>query len=126
MKDIFNLDGKTAIITGASSGLGKHFSKTLSAAGANLVICARRMQNLEKLKDQIDGEVLVLPLDVTSEESVLAKCLPRPEDAPVIIAVFPSKLNISFIIILYFLVISPLLLSSYLDGVEALADQGFR
>ena len=71
MKDIFNLDGKTAIITGASSGLGKHFAKTLSAAGANLVICARRMQNLEKLKDEIDGEVLVLPLDVTSEESVL-------------------------------------------------------
>ena len=70
MKDIFNLDGKTAIITGASSGLGKHFAKTLSAAGANLVICARRMQNLEKLKDEIDGEVLVLPLDVTSEESV--------------------------------------------------------
>ena len=71
MKDIFNLDGKTAIVTGASSGLGKHFAKTLSAAGANLVICARRMQNLEKLKDEIDGEVLVLPLDVTSEESVL-------------------------------------------------------
>ena len=47
MKDIFNLDGKTAIVTGASSGLGKHFAKTLSAAGANLVICARRMQNLE-------------------------------------------------------------------------------
>ena len=70
MKDIFNLDGKTAIITGASSGLGKHFAKTLSTAGANLVICARRMQNLEKLKDEIDGEVLVLPLDVTSEESV--------------------------------------------------------
>ena len=35
-------------------------------------------------------------------DSVLAKCLPRPEDAPVTIAVFPSKLNISFIIILYF------------------------
>ena len=70
MKDIFNLNGKTAIVTGASSGLGKHFAKTLSAAGANLVICARRMQNLEKLKDEIDGEVLVLPLDVTSQESV--------------------------------------------------------
>ena len=70
MKKIFNLDGKTAVVTGASSGLGKHFAKTLSAAGANLVICARRMQNLEELKDEIDGEVLVLPLDVTSEDSV--------------------------------------------------------
>ena len=71
MNDIFDLTGKTAIITGASSGLGKHFAKTLSAAGANLVICARRLKNLEALKDEIDGEVIVLPMDVTSEESVL-------------------------------------------------------
>ena len=71
MKNIFDLSGKTAIITGASSGLGKHFAKTLSAAGANLVICARRVQNLEELKNEIDTEVLVLPIDVTSEESVL-------------------------------------------------------
>jgi NAD(P)-dependent dehydrogenase (short-subunit alcohol dehydrogenase family) len=71
MNDIFDLTGKTAIITGASSGLGKHFAKTLSAAGANLVICARRVQNLEKLKNEINTEVLVLPIDVTSEESVL-------------------------------------------------------
>ena len=72
MNDIFDLTGKTAIITGASSGLGKHFAKTLSAAGANLVICARRVQNLEELKNEIDTEVLVLPIDVTSEESVLS------------------------------------------------------
>ena len=72
MNDIFDLNGKTAIITGASSGLGKHFAKTLSAAGANLVICARRVQNLEELKNEIDTEVLVLPIDVTSEESVLS------------------------------------------------------
>ena len=71
MKNIFDLSGKTAIITEASSGLGKHFAKTLSAAGANLVICARRVQNLEELKNEIDTEVLVLPIDVTSEESVL-------------------------------------------------------
>jgi NAD(P)-dependent dehydrogenase (short-subunit alcohol dehydrogenase family) len=71
MNNIFDLSGKTAIITGASSGLGKHFAKTLSAAGANLVICARRVQNLEELKNEINTEVLVLPIDVTSEESVL-------------------------------------------------------
>ena len=71
MNDIFDLTGKTAIITGASSGLGKHFAKTLASAGANLVICARRVKNLEQLKQEIDAEVLVLPLDVTSKESVL-------------------------------------------------------
>jgi len=36
------------------------------------VICARRVQNLEELKNEIDTEVLVLPIDVTSEESVLS------------------------------------------------------
>ena len=71
MNDIFDLTGKTAIITGASSGLGKHFAKTLASAGANLVICARRVKNLEQLKQEINGEVLVLPMDVTSEDSVL-------------------------------------------------------
>ena len=71
MNELFNVKGKTALITGASSGLGKHFAKTLSEAGANLVICARRMQNLEELKKELKGEVLVLPLDVTSEESVI-------------------------------------------------------
>ena len=71
MNDIFDLTGKTAIITGASSGLGKHFAKTLASAGANLVICARRVKNLQQLKQEINGEVLVLPLDVTSEDSVL-------------------------------------------------------
>ena len=71
MNNLFNVKGKTAIITGASSGLGKHFAKTLSNAGANLIICARRMQNLEDLKKELEGEVHVLPLDVASEESVL-------------------------------------------------------
>tara|TARA_B100000965_G_scaffold41457_1_gene30487 strand:- start:406 stop:1164 length:759 start_codon:yes stop_codon:yes gene_type:complete len=71
MNDIFDLTGKTAIITGASSGLGKHFAKTLASAGANLVICARRVKNLEQLKQEINSEVLVLPMDVTSEDSVL-------------------------------------------------------
>ena len=36
------------------------------------MICARRVQNLEELKNEIDTEVLVLPIDVTSEESVLS------------------------------------------------------
>ncbi len=67
MNDIFDLKGKTAIVTGASSGLGRHFAKTLSAAGANLVICARRLQNLEDLIKEIYGEDLVLTLDFTSE-----------------------------------------------------------
>lgn len=70
MKDIFNLEGKTALITGASSGLGKHFAKTLSAAGASVILSARRIDNLEALKNEIGDKAISIPLDVTSAESV--------------------------------------------------------
>ena len=70
MKDIFNLEGKTALITGASSGLGKHFAKTLSAAGASVILSARRIDNLEALKNEIGDKAFCIPLDVTSTESV--------------------------------------------------------
>jgi NAD(P)-dependent dehydrogenase (short-subunit alcohol dehydrogenase family) len=70
MKDIFNLEGKTALITGASSGLGKHFAKTLSAAGASVILSARRIDNLEALKNEIGDKAISIPLDVTSVESV--------------------------------------------------------
>ena len=71
MNDIFNLEGKTALITGASSGLGKHFAKTLSAAGASVILSARRIDNLEALKNEIGNhKLLCIPLDVTSTESV--------------------------------------------------------
>ena len=70
MKDIFNLEGKTALITGASSGLGKHFAKTLSTAGASVILSARRIDNLEALKNEIGDKAFCIPLDVTSAESV--------------------------------------------------------
>ena len=70
MNDIFNLEGKTALITGASSGLGKHFAKTLSAAGASVILSARRIDNLEALKNEIGNKAFCIPLDVTSTESV--------------------------------------------------------
>ena len=53
MNDIFNLEGKTALITGASSGLGKHFAKTLAGAGASVILSARRVENLEALNTAI-------------------------------------------------------------------------
>jgi NAD(P)-dependent dehydrogenase (short-subunit alcohol dehydrogenase family) len=47
-KNLFNLEGKTALVTGASSGLGRGFAQTLAEAGAHVVIAAR---NLERLSD---------------------------------------------------------------------------
>ena len=47
---MFNLKGRVAVITGASSGLGKQMAKGFAEAGADLVILARRIERLEKLK----------------------------------------------------------------------------
>ena len=68
--DIFDLSGKVALITGASSGLGRHFSKTLSEAGATVILSARRMDNLIELQKEIKGNSHTFSLDVTSIESV--------------------------------------------------------
>jgi NAD(P)-dependent dehydrogenase (short-subunit alcohol dehydrogenase family) len=49
----FRLDGKVAIVTGASSGLGARFAKVLDAAGAKVVLVARRLERLEALADEL-------------------------------------------------------------------------
>ena len=43
-ENLFDLTGKVALITGASSGLGKHFAKTLSSYGAKTILAARRIE----------------------------------------------------------------------------------
>jgi len=71
--NLFSLDGKVALITGASSGLGAHFAKTLAAAGARVVLAARRLEKLEKLQQEISkqgGQAMAVALDVTSRESI--------------------------------------------------------
>jgi len=68
--NIFDLSGKIALITGASSGLGRHFSKTLSEAGATVILSARRVDNLVELQKEIKGKSQIFSLDVTSTESV--------------------------------------------------------
>lgn len=71
--DSFRLDGKVAIVTGASSGLGVVFAKTLASVGAKVVIAARRLDRLEELVGKIEaagGDALAVPCDVTSEDDV--------------------------------------------------------
>src|SRR3954468_19631570 len=52
---LFDLDGRVAIVTGASSGLGDRFSRVLSAAGAQVVGAPRRADRLERLAGEVDG-----------------------------------------------------------------------
>ncbi len=53
--DLFRLDGKVAIVTGASSGLGVGFAEALADAGADLVLGARRVDRLEEVKGKIEA-----------------------------------------------------------------------
>lgn len=66
---IFRLDGKVAIVTGASSGLGRRFAGVLTAAGAKVALAARRAERLEKLALELP-DALAVPCDVTKEGDV--------------------------------------------------------
>ena len=70
---MFNLKGRVAVITGASSGLGRQMAKAIANQGADLVILARRLERLEELKNELsDTGVRILPIkcDVTSTEDI--------------------------------------------------------
>ena len=64
---IFDIEGRVAIVTGASSGLGAHFARMLSEHGAKVVLAARRKEQLEKLAGDLPGS-LAVSCDVTSDE----------------------------------------------------------
>ena len=67
-----DLTGKVALVTGASSGIGRATALALSAAGMRVAVGARRTDRLSALADAAPGEVMSVPLDVTSYDSVAA------------------------------------------------------
>ncbi|NOG72018.1 SDR family NAD(P)-dependent oxidoreductase [Roseicella sp. DB1501] len=67
---IFSLAGSTALVTGASGALGVHFARVLHAAGANLVLAARRVEALEALAAELGPRARPVPLDVTDAAAV--------------------------------------------------------
>lgn len=75
---MFNLNGQVAVVTGASSGLGKVFCKALAEQGADIVILARRVEKMEETKKEIEAigvKCLCVKTDVTDSVSIHAAAL---------------------------------------------------
>jgi NAD(P)-dependent dehydrogenase (short-subunit alcohol dehydrogenase family) len=77
--DQFRLDGRVAVITGASSGLGAHFAQVLHAVGATVVVTARRTDRLEQLAAELPGAMAVTADvgDAEERERLVAEVVDR-------------------------------------------------
>jgi NAD(P)-dependent dehydrogenase (short-subunit alcohol dehydrogenase family) len=68
----FRLHGRTAVVTGASAGLGAHFARVLHGAGAHVVLAARRLDRVEALADELLDRATPIAVDVTSDDDLVA------------------------------------------------------
>lgn len=71
--NLLEVAGKTAVVTGASSGLGEVFAEALATRGANVVLAARRQDRLAALVERLeaaDGSAFAMPCDVTEADQV--------------------------------------------------------
>ena len=67
-----SMEGRVALITGASSGIGAHLARLFADAGAKVVLGARRVDRITALADEIGPAALAVAMDVTDEASVIA------------------------------------------------------
>lgn len=65
-----SINGKVAIVTGASSGIGRAAARMLAGQGARLALVARSADKLQALKDELGGETIVVPADLTQPAHV--------------------------------------------------------
>jgi NAD(P)-dependent dehydrogenase (short-subunit alcohol dehydrogenase family) len=70
---VFDVEGRVAVVTGASSGLGARFARVLHEHGASVVLAARRADRIEAIAAELgDGRALAVPTDVADESAVAA------------------------------------------------------
>jgi len=80
---MFRLDGKTALVTGASQGIGEAVARRLAGQGARVVLAARNVEKLERVATEIEaagGKACPLALDVSLAESFGERLKSLPED----------------------------------------------
>ena len=97
MNEVFSLEGKQLLVTGASSGIGRAMAIECSKAGASVVLTARNEERLqETLTMMATGKHMIYPADMMQEEDVvnLAKSIPEKLDGVVLCAGINDKLII--------------------------------
>lgn len=89
---MFDLTGKTAIVTGGGRGLGAHIAQGLAEAGANIVLCSRKIEACTEVADHLNKEygveTLALKCDITNAEdihSVVSETLDKFEDIDILV-----------------------------------------
>ncbi|MEP1469454.1 MAG: SDR family NAD(P)-dependent oxidoreductase [Halieaceae bacterium] len=93
----FQLDGQVAIVTGASSGFGRHFGTVLAQAGAKVVLAARRKDRVQAACDEIvaaGGEAIAVQMDVTDTASI-ASAFTEAESAFGVVTVVVNNAGIT-------------------------------
>jgi gluconate 5-dehydrogenase len=78
----FDIAGQVAVVTGASSGIGKHLSSALATAGAKVVLVARRSDSIQQLADDIGGHAIAQDLCSVTDFATFAEELSKPFGAP--------------------------------------------
>ncbi len=72
MEDVFSLKGRVALVTGASGGLGRHFTRVLHAAGASVALAARRPESVAEDAAALGERAMAVALDITQPASIAA------------------------------------------------------
>eukprot|EP00611_Tribonema_gayanum_P025205 TRINITY_DN5691_c0_g1_i1.p1 TRINITY_DN5691_c0_g1~~TRINITY_DN5691_c0_g1_i1.p1 ORF type:complete len:267 (-),score=83.93 TRINITY_DN5691_c0_g1_i1:415-1215(-) len=100
LSSLFAVHGKVALVTGASSGLGRHFAKTLAAHGAKVIVAARRVEKLQELVTELQSQgvasadLCAVRMDVQDVESIQA-ALSKGEQALGPIAILVNNAGVA-------------------------------